>query len=58
VPLSSAISSSVEGKCLILTNNNLAKEFNEPYGLLGWKGEGGRVGGSRVKLTKNKLILY
>ena len=57
MPLSSAISFSVVGKCLSLTNNNLAKEFNEPYGLLGWRGEGGRVGGSRVKLAKNKLIL-
>ena len=26
--------------------------------LFGWKGEGGRVKGSRVELTKNKLILY
>ena len=26
--------------------------------LFGWKGEGRRVEGSRVELTKNKLILY
>ena len=27
------------------------------YGPFGWRGEGGRVEGSRVELTKNKLIL-
>ena len=30
----------------------------ELYGLFGWKGKGGGVKGSRVMLTKNKLILY
>ena len=27
------------------------------YGLFGWRGEGGAVVGSKVKLAKNKLIL-
>ena len=27
------------------------------YSLFGWRGEGGGVDGSRVELTKNKLIL-
>ena len=32
-------------------------ETKEIYGLFRWRGEEGRVEGSRVELVKNKLIL-
>ena len=41
---------------LIDTRNYVFKAF-VPYGLFGWRGEEGRVEGSRVELAKNKLIL-
>ena len=36
----------------------LEKLYFKPYGMFGWRGKGGEVKGSRVELTKNKLILY
>ena len=36
----------------------LEKLYFKPYDMCGWMGKGGEVKGSRVELTKNKLILY
>ena len=32
-------------------------QFGFLYGLFGWRGEGGRIEGSKIELAKNKLIL-
>ena len=31
--------------------------LDDTYGLFGWRGEGGRIEGSKIELAKNKLIL-